>query len=615
MGTVFAAESSDTRMEAAVKVLAASLAREDGFRERFQAEIDSLHRLKHPNIVRLYGFGEEAGQLYYAMELVDGTSLEEELQAKRKFNWREVVQISVPLCRALRHAHDRGVIHRDIKPANLLLSREGEIKLSDFGIAKLFGNTGMTSDGGVIGTAEYMSPEQADGRHVNHRCDLYSLGCVMYALMAGRPPFKARSLPEMLHMQRYAEPEPLRTFAPDVPPELEQIIAELLVKDPEARIPTALALGRRLEAMEHGLLRRAQRQAEDSEPATGEHDFTLSPPAEMDATMVATQSDQRVDDDFGYQLRDDAPAGATSEAVTAPGKPITRGPAEHTLDPQTAERSIRPGAITPFGPVSNETTLGASSRTTSTKGPAPSRFTTVEELDAEEAPAKLPVISAQALVLVAALLSIAAGVWYFTRPETADQLYAKVEQAAASGEPEQLAAALPAIDAFLAQHSKDPRAEELRDYREEVELYRLDRRFQRRLRSNRPDELLSPIERAYAEAMRYAELDPTLGAAKLSALLDLYQGDTSLSQPNAMCLELARRHLDRLGETVGESEARDVVELQRQLDRAESLRESDPEMSARIRRGIVSLYSGKPWAARVVEQAKAADAPATTAGP
>jgi serine/threonine-protein kinase len=129
------------------------------------------------------------------MELIDGTSLEDELRAGRRFEWAEVKEIAVQVCAALKHAHDRGVVHRDIKPANLLLARDGKVKLSDFGIAKLFGSTGATGVGGVLGTAEYMAPEQADGRPVGHRGDLYSLGAVLYTLLAGRPPFVAKSVP------------------------------------------------------------------------------------------------------------------------------------------------------------------------------------------------------------------------------------------------------------------------------------------------------------------------------------------------------------------------------------------------------------------------------------
>src|SRR6185437_7230173 len=253
MGTVYAGVSLESGEDAAVKVLSAAMAREEGFRERFEAEIESLRKLSHPNIVKLFGFGEQDGHLFYSMELVDGHSLEEELQAGRTFDWRETTDLAIQVCRALKHAHDRGVIHRDIKPANLLLAADGTVKLSDFGIAKLFGNSGMTADGGVLGTAEYMAPEQADGRPVTHRCDLYSLGGVMFALLARRPPFRAHSLVEMLQLQRFAEPEPVRRFAPDAPAELETIISLLLEKDPEKRIPTAMVLSRRLEAMRHGL--------------------------------------------------------------------------------------------------------------------------------------------------------------------------------------------------------------------------------------------------------------------------------------------------------------------------------------------------------------------------
>ena len=195
MGTVYQGTNLETGQPAAIKVLSPRLAVEEGFRDRFETEIATLKKLKHPNIVRLYGFGEQDGHLYYAMELVEGTNLEDELQAGRRFNWRETTQIGIKLARALKHAHDHGVIHRDLKPANLLLTPDDDVKLADFGIARLFGNTRLTSDGGLIGTAEYMAPEQADGRPVTYQCDLYSLGGVLFALLAGRPPFTGARSP------------------------------------------------------------------------------------------------------------------------------------------------------------------------------------------------------------------------------------------------------------------------------------------------------------------------------------------------------------------------------------------------------------------------------------
>ena len=256
MGTVYEAIHVETGEPAAVKLLSVILAHEADFRHRFQSEIETLRQLNHPNIVRLFGFGEEDEHLFYAMELVPGSSLEEELGRGRDFSWREVTRIGIDMARALRHAHDRGVIHRDIKPGNLLLTAEGHVKLSDFGIARFFGGSRHTVAGSLLGTAEYMSPEQAEGRPVGPRSDLYSLGGVLYVLLARRPLFRGNSLPEILHKQRFEQPAPLGELAKDVPTELEQIVTQLLEKDPDRRIPNAAVLLRRLETMQQSLFAR-----------------------------------------------------------------------------------------------------------------------------------------------------------------------------------------------------------------------------------------------------------------------------------------------------------------------------------------------------------------------
>src|SRR5688572_2740109 len=257
MGSVYAATNSQTGDRVAVKALTPHLAMADGFRERFEAEIESLKILRHEGIVRLYGYGEQDGVLFYSMELVEGVSLEDELKAGRRFNWREVTSIAIQLSLALKHAHDHGIVHRDIKPANILLYGDDRVKLADFGIARLFGTTQLTTAGGVLGTADYMSPEQADGRPVTARCDQYSLGGVMYALLAGRPPFLAKNLPQMLQLQRFAKPEPVRRYAPNTPEQLERVIMQLLSKNPAERFPNTQVLARHLQAMVNALSRPA----------------------------------------------------------------------------------------------------------------------------------------------------------------------------------------------------------------------------------------------------------------------------------------------------------------------------------------------------------------------
>ena len=255
MGTVYAGVHEETGQRAAIKSLSMSVEADDNLRERFLTEIETLKKLKHPNIVELYGDGEDNGQLFYVMELVEGKTLQEQLQAGVRFDWQEVVRIALDVCQALKHAHDRGVIHRDLKPANLLRAPAGQIKLSDFGIAKLFGAAQLTAHGSVVGTADYMAPEQAEGNPVTNRTDLYSLGAVLFTLLARRPPFTGSSLPQVFHKLRCEEAPPVRRCAPHVPAELELIIQQLLKKDPNERIPTALALSNRLRAMQHALQR------------------------------------------------------------------------------------------------------------------------------------------------------------------------------------------------------------------------------------------------------------------------------------------------------------------------------------------------------------------------
>ena len=264
MGTVYMGVDDSSGQTAAVKLLAADMAQQSDFRDRFKAEIETLRKLNHPNIVQIFGFGEDEEQIFYAMEFVAGSSLEEQLGRGRAFQWREVAQFGIAVARALRHAHDRGVIHRDIKPGNLLLTEDGMLKLSDFGIARLFGNARLTGVGSVLGTAEFMAPEQAEGRAVDPRSDLYSLGGVLYVLLARRPLYNARSFAEMLDKQRFEKPAPLRQFAADIPAELEQIVHRLLEKDPERRFGTAMVLERRLETMLES--------------------FAVSPPGDCDAS-------------------------------------------------------------------------------------------------------------------------------------------------------------------------------------------------------------------------------------------------------------------------------------------------------------------------------------------
>lgn len=248
MGAVYEAVHEDTKETVALKVLTAP---EDDheLRVRFESEIGTLKRLRHPNIVRLYGFGQEDGLLYYAMEYVDGPSLQQFLKKGRFFSWEEVVHIGIEICKALKHAHDRGVVHRDIKPANILLLGNGQVKVSDYGIAHFFGDSRLTTANMVIGTIEFMAPEQAQAGPLTPKSDIYSLGALLYALISGHPPYEAKTLPEIHRLYQSGPPESLRYTRPEVPSVLDLFIMELLRTQPEKRPHNAQIVGRRLEAI------------------------------------------------------------------------------------------------------------------------------------------------------------------------------------------------------------------------------------------------------------------------------------------------------------------------------------------------------------------------------
>ncbi len=257
MGRVYLAQEEMNGRPGALKILAAELAQDAGFLSRFQQEIATLSQLDHPNIVRFYDSGFENGLYFYAMEYVEGQSLEDILQQQGRLPWSEVLDIALQICPALRHVHDHGIIHRDIKPPNILRTPAGQIKLTDFGIAKVFASGHLTATGGVVGTAEFLSPEQAAGKPVSKRSDLYSLGVVLYTLLTGRTPFEGLSFLDLLHKHRYAQFDRPQKVVPELPYEIDDVVCQLLEKDPSNRPPDCLVLGKHLESIRKKLDRKS----------------------------------------------------------------------------------------------------------------------------------------------------------------------------------------------------------------------------------------------------------------------------------------------------------------------------------------------------------------------
>ncbi len=606
MGAVYEAVCDESGPHAgarvAIKALSPQLAMAEGFRERFEAEIDSLKKLKHDGIVRLYGYGEQDGMLFYSMELVDGSSLEEELNEGRRFNWREALHIGIQVCRALKHAHDHGVIHRDIKPANLMLTTDNRVKIADFGIARLFGGTQLTTAGGVLGTADYMSPEQADGRPVTERCDQYSLGGVLYALLAGRPPFRAKTMPEMLQLQRFAEPEPVRRYAIDTPDQFDRLISQLLAKDPAERFPNVLVLSRHMEAMEKALSRPVAPEKESDVHATNSAVAGKSSDLTTDIDEEATRALHAP-----IILRQETSKGTLPEDMyDAP-----------TLD----QPNVQTSGVLPSGASLGLEDKPAERELAKTPAQSMTRFTTVDEearRQREQNQGSRMVLATQLIGLLLTLGFLVWGGWQLMRPPTADELYARLYQVVEVEGLENLSRDDASdVETFFARFPDDPRAKELQPLKKQLEFQKYERGARNRSRFA-GGATLKPIEQIYFDALAITETDPAQAISMLRALLVLYdpagkivdfESATALSKQfehlgDVHLLVIARQRIEQLKTQLQELALTQLPALQERLSVAAKLQSTDSARAKLMYQAILKLYGSQAWARDAVNQAK-----------
>ncbi|WP_437227191.1 serine/threonine-protein kinase [Planctomicrobium sp. SH661] len=269
MGTVYLAEHKDSGRKVAIKILPASLSREPGFVARFGREIAAMQQLHSGNIVELFESGEDNGIYYYAMEYVEGETLTARLKREKKLPWREAIDIAVQVCKALKSAHNSGIVHRDLKPSNLLIDDTDHVKLTDFGIAQVFATSKLTVTGGILGTAEYMSPEQAQGSRATRQSDIYSLGAVLYVMLTGRPPFTGKTTLEIIQKHRFAQFDSPKRIVPEIPFWLDEIVCKCLSKKPEDRYPDAYVLMLRLQEVPKKV---DLKESQESDRLSADHD-------------------------------------------------------------------------------------------------------------------------------------------------------------------------------------------------------------------------------------------------------------------------------------------------------------------------------------------------------
>ncbi|MFM7244152.1 MAG: serine/threonine-protein kinase [Planctomycetaceae bacterium] len=577
--------------QVAVKTLPVHLADDDAVRRRFRSEIDLLMRLRHPGIARMIGFGEEDGLPFFAMEFVPGRTLDELLRSGRRFTWPETVAVALEILPALKSAHDQGVVHRDLKPANLMFPpADGggfHVKLTDFGIAKLFGDTGHTRAGIVVGTPEYMAPEQAAAMAVDHRADLYCLGLVMFAMLAGRPPFQG-GVSEVVEHQKTRRPPRISTAAADVPPPLDELLDRLLAKNPEARPPNAAAVARLLAGIAAGRPPGAI-TAPHPEPAVSR------PAPDLAATLAMPPA---------------APGGGGGRA-----------------DVQATTVADEIGRQVPADPQGHQ--AGGSTFTTVE---AVARSARDRQARSERRRAMLGACGAGAVITAV----LAAGWWLLLRPwpwadpDAERRDYESI--IAMLADPDDLGDPCREIRSYLVRHPAAVHAADVRRLGREVALDRLHKRSRHRFPTYTPK---SPAERTYLEALRLAASDARAATVKLRGMLAA-PGKTDAPQvtdddpcavverPDAdTWRELARRQVEmlepvvRLEDAARREESRDAASraaamldqaaaLQREIDAAPTAARRVVAITRRhqVLEELVEDYAATPAAAATVAEAR-----------
>jgi serine/threonine protein kinase len=508
MGFVYAAHHEDTNEVVALKMLSLGFADDENFRSRFSLEIETLKQLRHDGIVEIFGFGEQDGILFYSMELVDGPSLYDLLKSDGPVAWRDVVRMTIEICHALKHAHDRGVIHRDLKPSNLIVSSSGSVKLVDFGIARLFGSAQLTADHAVVGTADYMSPEQAEGQRPTVRSDLYSLGAVMYALLSGKPPFSSPSIAQVIHKLRHDPPPSLLDAQLNIPRELNHIVAQLLSKNPEDRVPTPLAVIHRLQAMQHAL---------DSKlPTTSNHPV-------IDITNTN--------------------AGATYSDNTPTGE-FTRGEVDEDNSPTLLHPTMQEPH--PTGAASDELSLADidsdTAQVTTVDDGVQSHFTRVDPTHAQEQLSQKNGVIASILIAIGFLV-VVGGIFAFTnymnRAATAEELLEHILQARINPGSDWVQAHEEMED-FILRFPEHSQYEEIKKLHDELAAARDLQKYIDTLSKDTAS--TSVVKLQLLSALKTAIDNPQAGIVQLESFITIY--DTFISDKDTVrCVDFAQIQL------------------------------------------------------------------------
>lgn len=245
MAVVYRAYDRMLERPVAIKILRQDFSEDEDFREKFRQEARSAANLSHPNIVMIHDFGFDSGRLFIVMEYVPGTDLKTMIKRRGKFSIEDAIHLSVQACEGIGYAHRAGLVHCDVKPHNMIVTPDNRLKVTDFGIARALATIQPDEQIDVVwGSPQYFSPEQAAGQAPSPASDVYSMGVILYEMLAGQLPYTSSDPDELARLHREARPVPPRRFNFEIPPALEQIILKVLQKEPTQRYRSADQLGR-----------------------------------------------------------------------------------------------------------------------------------------------------------------------------------------------------------------------------------------------------------------------------------------------------------------------------------------------------------------------------------
>ncbi len=572
MGTVYKAIHQDSGEIVAVKALSPTYSHDSHFRSRFESEIQALIKLDHPNIVRLLSYGQEDGNLYFAMELVEGQSLFHLQKSIKKFDWRDVIVVGRDVAAGLRHAHDRGIIHRDLKPGNLLKSTDGTIKITDFGIAKEFGADHNTRDN-VLGTLDFMSPEQAKGHPVTVRSDLFSLGVVLYTMLSGKPPFSANSMEESLRNLTSVPAPNLTSMISGIPAEIEELISQLIEKRPESRIPTALVLLNKFNEIEYRL-------KHSSEAKTAHGDGGEKSKSNPGSPKSGTVLNHDVTSDLFVATHDSQPSiGANKEpsALTRNDQTVEIGSREEAVEDLEFETSEIENPDY-FNTVTDEQRKVAGG---------------VEAVEKESSTRGVwPLVVALIVVIGLAGFGVSQA---FKRP-SADNLYLAI--VAKAERPNKVR---DEISNFLEFYPDDERADEVKRLDEVAKAIGFYNRMA--VRGGMTGEnRLSKMEREFVKIVDLSKDDCVEGFSRLTAFVELHRNPDEADEDRKDCHAAAESYLKKLRNDA----LNDLEWHEESIDNAfvRARAASSFEEQEKILKAVIDLYAEITWAGPKVEEAR-----------